>query len=139
MALPEVQNDFVTAFLINRFGGWLDWPDYFFFWNYHGNNSIFNIPSYQNPAMDKLIDGARFAPDEASYAQNVRGFLDIHEHHGVGPEPFHLVEDRPPRAPSFGGDHRAGLGIDWDHDAVAHLDEQQPAGGGDRLGHVRTS
>jgi peptide/nickel transport system substrate-binding protein len=63
--------------VINRFGGWLDWPDYFFFWNYHGRNSIFNIPSYQNPAMDKLIDGARLAPDEASYAQNVRGFLEL--------------------------------------------------------------
>ncbi|NKC33445.1 ABC transporter substrate-binding protein [Falsiroseomonas selenitidurans] len=62
---------------INRFGGWLDWPDYFFFWNYHGNNSIFNIPSYQNPVMDRMIDAARFAPDAATYATNVRGFLEL--------------------------------------------------------------
>ncbi|SFK94448.1 ABC transporter substrate-binding protein [Falsiroseomonas stagni] len=65
---------------IYRFGGWLDWPDYFFFWNYHGNNSIFNIPSYQNPAMDRLIDAARFTQDPAVYAQNVRGFLELGMH-----------------------------------------------------------
>lgn len=70
-------NKKTAPMVINRFGGWLDWPDYFFFWNYHGNNSIFDIPSYQNPAMDRLIDGARFAPDAASYAQNVRGFLEL--------------------------------------------------------------
>jgi len=70
-------NKKTAPMVINRFGGWLDWPDYFFFWNYHGNNSIFNIPSYQNPAMDKLIDGARFASDEVSYANNVRGFLEL--------------------------------------------------------------
>ncbi|MFC0389379.1 ABC transporter substrate-binding protein [Muricoccus vinaceus] len=64
---------------INRFGGWLDWPDYFFFWNYHGNNSIFNIASYQNPAMDKLIDAARFAPDAGSYAEAVKGFIGLAE------------------------------------------------------------
>ena len=62
---------------INRFGGWLDWPDYFFFWNYHGNNSIFNIASYQNPAMDRLIDAARFATDEDSYAAAVKGFVGL--------------------------------------------------------------
>jgi peptide/nickel transport system substrate-binding protein len=69
---------------INRFGGWLDWPDYYFFWNYHGNNSIFNIPSYQNPAMDRLIDAARFTQDPAVYAQNVRGFLEL----GMSEVPF---------------------------------------------------
>ena len=69
-------NKKTAPMVINRFGGWLDWPDYYFFWNYHGQNSIFDIPSYQNPAMDKLIDAARFAPDEGGYAQNVRGFVD---------------------------------------------------------------
>jgi peptide/nickel transport system substrate-binding protein len=68
-------NKKTAPMVINRFGGWLDYPDYFFFWNYHGNNSIFNIASYQNPAMDKLIDGARFAADQATYEADVRGFL----------------------------------------------------------------
>ncbi|MEJ0069836.1 MAG: ABC transporter substrate-binding protein [Pseudomonadota bacterium] len=66
-------NKKTAPMVINRFGGWLDYPDYFFFWNYHGNNSIFNIASYQNPAMDKLIDGARFAADKATYERDVRG------------------------------------------------------------------
>ena len=70
-------NKKTAPMVINRFGGWLDWPDYFFFWNYHGKNSIFNVGSYQNPAMDKLIDGARFAADAATYEADVRGFLQM--------------------------------------------------------------
>ena len=70
-------NKKTAPMVINRFGGWLDWPDYFFFWNYHGKNSIFNVASYQNPAMDKLIDGARFATDPAAYETQVRGFLQM--------------------------------------------------------------
>jgi peptide/nickel transport system substrate-binding protein len=65
---------------INRFGGWLDFPDYYFFWNYHGHNSIFNISSYQNPAMDRLIDEARFASDPAVYNRSVEGFVALAEH-----------------------------------------------------------
>ena len=43
----------------NVFSGWLDYPEYFFYWCYHGNNSVFNTMSYKSPEMDKLIDGAR--------------------------------------------------------------------------------
>ncbi len=32
---------------LNRFSGWLDFPEYYFFWNFHGNNSIFNISAYR--------------------------------------------------------------------------------------------
>ena len=45
----------------NVFSGWLDYPEYFFYWCYHGNNSVFNTMSYKSPEMDKLIDGARKA------------------------------------------------------------------------------
>ena len=69
-------NKKTAPMVINRFGGWLDYPDYFFFWNYHGANSIFNVGSYQNKDMDALIDGARFAPDEATYEKDVRAFLE---------------------------------------------------------------
>ncbi len=69
-------NKKTAPMVINRFGGWLDWPDYFFFWNYHGRNSIFNVASYQNPGMDKLIDAARFAETPADYAASVKGFLE---------------------------------------------------------------
>jgi peptide/nickel transport system substrate-binding protein len=62
---------------LNRFGGWLNYPEYFFFWNYHGQNAVFNTMNYQNPAMDKLIDAARFETDPAKYAADVKGFIDI--------------------------------------------------------------
>lgn len=62
-------------FLINDMGGWLNYPDYFFFWNYHSQNGVFNTMSYQNPEMDKFIDAARFAKDSASYDKDVKGFL----------------------------------------------------------------
>ena len=72
-------NKKTSPMVINRFAGWLDWPDYYFFWNYHGNNSIFNVASYQNPAMDKQIDAARFASDPAVYAAAVKGFVGLGE------------------------------------------------------------
>jgi len=62
---------------INAFGGWLNFPEYFFFWNYHSQNAVFNTMSYQNPAMDKLIDAARFDNDPKKYADDVRGFVKI--------------------------------------------------------------
>jgi peptide/nickel transport system substrate-binding protein len=64
-------------FLTNVFGAWLILPDYFFYWNYHGQNSIFNDMSYQNPVMDKLIDTARFEPDPAKYNEEVERFITL--------------------------------------------------------------
>ena len=63
--------------ITNTFGGWPNYPEYFFFWCYHGQNAVFNTMSYQNPAMDKLIDEARFATDPAKYEAAVKGFIDI--------------------------------------------------------------
>ncbi|MBI3328352.1 MAG: ABC transporter substrate-binding protein [Nitrospinae bacterium] len=63
--------------LINRFGGWLDYPEYFFFWTYHGQNAVFNTMSYQNPALDKLIDAARFAEDPEVYGRVMRDAIRI--------------------------------------------------------------
>jgi len=60
---------------LNRFSGWLDYPEYYFFWNFHGNNSIFNISVYKNPAMDALIDKARFSTDPAEYDRAVKDFI----------------------------------------------------------------
>jgi peptide/nickel transport system substrate-binding protein len=64
-------------FLDNIFGAWLNYPDYFFFRNYHGQNSIFNDMNYQNPAMDKLIDAARFETDPRKYEEEVEGFITV--------------------------------------------------------------
>ena len=55
-------------FVIAEFYPWLDYPEYHFFWTYHGgNNSVFNTCNYVNPALDKLIETARFAKDDAEY------------------------------------------------------------------------
>lgn len=62
----------------NNFGGWLNYPDYFFFYAYHGQNATFNAGSYQNPAMDELIDAALAAvPGDGVYEASVKGFLQM--------------------------------------------------------------
>jgi peptide/nickel transport system substrate-binding protein len=64
----------------NIFSGWLDYPEYFFFWCYHGQNSVFNTMSYKSPVMDKFINGARDAAaigDKATYDTDVKGFIDL--------------------------------------------------------------
>lgn len=63
--------------VLNRFSGWLDYPEYYFYWNLHGNNSIFNISAYRNPEMDRLIDRARFTEDKAEYAKAVTDFITL--------------------------------------------------------------
>ena len=60
---------------IASFGGWLNYPDYWFFWGYHSQNGVFNTMSYQNPAMDKPIDVARFAVDKKVYDDAVVEFI----------------------------------------------------------------
>src|SRR6185295_13508918 len=65
--------------IVNFFSGWLDYPEYFFYWCYHGQNAVFNTMSYQNKDMDALIDAARRAAaenDEVGYEKSVRGFVD---------------------------------------------------------------
>jgi hypothetical protein len=74
--------------ITNFFSGWLDYPEYFFFWCYHGQNAVFNTMSYQNPEMDALIDrGAhrRRRGPQAAYETDVKGFID----HGVRGRPAH--------------------------------------------------
>jgi peptide/nickel transport system substrate-binding protein len=63
--------------IINTMSGWLNYPEYFFFWSYHGQNAVFNTMSYKNPALDKLVDAARFETNQKKYATEVRGFVKI--------------------------------------------------------------
>ena len=63
--------------IINRFGGWLDFPEYFFYWCYHGQNAVFNTMSYQNPTLDRVITNARFAESKAIYDGMVRDMIQI--------------------------------------------------------------
>ena len=73
-------NKKVLPLYINVFSGWLDYPEYFFIWCYHGKNSIFNTMSYQSKEMDGFIDGAVNAAaigDKATYEKDVKGFVDL--------------------------------------------------------------
>jgi len=63
--------------IVNRFGGWLDYPEYFFYWCYHGQNAVFNTMSYQNPKLDKEITNARFAESKPIYDASVREMIQI--------------------------------------------------------------
>src|SRR6266849_4796836 len=73
-------NKKVLPLYTNVFSGWLDYPEYFFIWCYHGKNSIFNTMSYQSKAMDGFIDGAVTAAaegDKSAYDKDVKGFVDL--------------------------------------------------------------
>ena len=72
-------NKKVLPLYTNVFSGWLDYPEYFFIWCYHGKNSIFNTMSYQSKTMDSFIDGAVTAAangDKATYEKDVKGMVD---------------------------------------------------------------
>lgn len=62
---------------IANFGGWLNFPDYFYFWSYHGQNAVFNTMNYKNPELDRLVDLSRFETDRAKYEEQVKGFIAI--------------------------------------------------------------
>jgi peptide/nickel transport system substrate-binding protein len=73
-------NKKVMPLYTNVFSGWLDYPEYFFIWCYHGKNSVFNTMGYQSKDMDALIDGASVAAaagDTATYDKDVKGFVDL--------------------------------------------------------------
>ncbi|HMM73009.1 MAG TPA: ABC transporter substrate-binding protein [Rhodocyclaceae bacterium] len=63
--------------IVNRFGGWLNYPEYFFYWTYHGQNAVFNTMSYQNPELDRLVEAARFEADKKKYENQVRDFIEV--------------------------------------------------------------
>ncbi len=72
-------NKKVLPLYTNVFSGWLDYPEYFFIWCYHGKNSIFNTMSYQSKELDAFVDGAVTAAangDKATYDKDVKGFVD---------------------------------------------------------------
>lgn len=73
-------NKKVLPLYTNVFSGWLDYPEYFFYWCYHSGKSIFNTMAYDSPAMDKLIDSSRVAAAtgaNATYESDVKGFVDL--------------------------------------------------------------
>ena len=74
--------------IVNRFGGWLNYPEYFFFWCYHGQNAVFNTMSYQNGDLDRMITNARFSESRPLYEGFVKDMI-------------RLAYDEVPRVPLF--------------------------------------
>lgn len=65
-------------FVIAEFYPWLDYPEYHFFWTYHGgNNSVFNTCNYVNPGLDALIETARFSKDEVEYKKTLSEMVGV--------------------------------------------------------------
>ena len=63
---------------LNRFSGWLDYPEYYFYWNFHGNNSIFNIsvvPEQGDGRADR--QGALHRRTPAEYEKAVKEFIAL--------------------------------------------------------------
>jgi len=65
------------AMHLENFGGWLNYPDYYFFWAYkHGH--LFNSSNYKNPEVEKLVDETlHMAVDDPKYADNVKRMIAI--------------------------------------------------------------
>jgi peptide/nickel transport system substrate-binding protein len=85
--------------IVNRFGGWLDFPEYFFYWCYHGQNAVFNTMSYQNAKLDGIINAARFAESKPVYDAAVREMIQI-------------AYDEVPRVPLFQPSQDVAMGKD---------------------------
>ncbi|MEO1292289.1 MAG: ABC transporter substrate-binding protein [Pseudomonadota bacterium] len=64
--------------VIASFYAWLDWPEYHFYWHYHGgNNSVFNAADYTNDALDAIIDEARQTSDPETYDALISDMIEV--------------------------------------------------------------
>jgi len=60
-----------------NFGGWLNYPDYFFFWCYM-KGTVFNTMNYDNPAFAKLVDETLHIPvDDPAYAPKIKQLVTM--------------------------------------------------------------
>ena len=50
---------------------------FFFRWIWHGQNTVWNLASYKNPEMDRLLDAARQERDGAAYTALVKQFVKL--------------------------------------------------------------
>lgn len=66
------------SMVIKNFQSWLNYPEYFFLWNFDGKEySIHNSSNYKNPELDKLIDAAYAEADTAKYNQIVSKMVKV--------------------------------------------------------------
>lgn len=62
---------------LENFGGWLNYPDYYFFWAYKFGH-LFNSSNYKNPEIEKLVDETlHMEVSEKEYSENVKKMIGI--------------------------------------------------------------
>jgi peptide/nickel transport system substrate-binding protein len=65
------------AFHLETFGGWLNYPDYYFFWAYLKGH-LFNSSNYHNPEIEKLVAETLYIPvDDPAYAPKIKRMIEI--------------------------------------------------------------
>ncbi len=62
---------------LENFGGWLNYPDYYFFWAYLKGH-LFNSSNYDNPEVAKLVgETLHMETDNPEYAPKVKRLIEI--------------------------------------------------------------
>ena len=62
---------------LENFGGWLNYPDYYFFWAYLKGH-LFNSSNYDNPEVAKLVDETlHMEVSDPAYAPKIKRLLEI--------------------------------------------------------------
>ncbi|MGG7565164.1 ABC transporter substrate-binding protein [Rhodovulum sp. DZ06] len=62
---------------LENFGGWLNTPDYYFFWAYKKGH-LFNSSNYSVPEMEQLVDDTLHIPmDDPAYAPNIKRMFQM--------------------------------------------------------------
>jgi len=65
------------AMHLETFGGWLNYPDYYFFWAYLKGH-LFNSSNYHNPEIEKLTAETLHIPtDDPAYEPKIKRMLEI--------------------------------------------------------------
>jgi len=64
-------------FHMKSFGGWLNYPDYYFFWVYQDGH-LFNSMSYKNDELESLVEETLHIPlDDPAYEPNIKKLIGI--------------------------------------------------------------
>ena len=62
---------------LENFGGWLNYPCYYFFWAYQEGH-LFNSSNYRNEEVERLVEETLFVPvDDPDYAPKIRRLVEI--------------------------------------------------------------
>ncbi|MEM7253368.1 MAG: ABC transporter substrate-binding protein [Pseudomonadota bacterium] len=62
---------------LENFGGWLNYPDYYFFWAYLKGH-LFNSSNYDNPEVAQLVGETLHMPvDDPAYAPKIKRLIEI--------------------------------------------------------------